>query len=206
MKHIKKIPTLILLLFISISNAQIAVVNPSSEAQLIAINTKLTLLNKATIKQTQVLNKLLSEMKKNNEKTEKIRAYEQEIVEGKKNAPEFVLKSYEVENIIELKSDVVQILKNLKKSVDVLTDLKGNEKKDFVVFYKRKMEEIFYLFKASKDVIGSKSLIEPEQRINIIKNNTDKVKDHLDKLNLYSNNLIKLSEGRKVSNTLINKF
>ena len=195
-----------------ISYSQMVVSDPGATAQIGVTNTKLTLLNTSIQKlnvslqeQNRLLKQMLNTLDKMNGRLESIENMDTELINSKKTAPTYVQNSGEVSDLMFTKEKAVRTFKSIKKSVESLKHLNSGEIRKFIKIYAENMDKVMGYFQNSQNVLTTNSIIEPEERLKIIKRNTTAIDGVIQNVVNYAAALEKISQGRATSNS-INSF
>ena len=175
------------------TNASVGMVN----SQLMNINIQLKAVNKN-------LSRLINLMEKNNNETLKSRKILKEELEAKKQAPAYVTKSTDVSRTIDLKTKILEAYRTSKQTVQQLEHLNRKERQEFFGFAANAILETKNLFKQCNDILKTKAIILPEERLKKVNGINSELESILDNLIVYNNKLSRTNAFRKSRSTLIN--
>lgn len=193
-----------MLLFAIGSTAQIPVTDAATNASIGAVNSQLLNMNIQLKAINKNLGRLINLMEKNNNYTSKSKDILKEELEAKKKAPEYVMKSTDVSMTIDLKERILEAYRTSKNSIQDLKYLERDELQEFTLFTTQAILETKNLFKQCNDILKTKSIILPEERLKKVNNINTKLESVLDNLIAYNNRLSQLNAFRKARRTLIN--
>jgi len=186
------------------STAQIPVTDAATNASIGAVNSQLLNMNIQLKAINKNLGRLINLMEKNNNYTSKSKDILKEELEAKKKAPEYVMKSTDVSMTIDLKERILEAYRTSKNSIQDLKYLERDELQEFTLFTTQAILETKNLFKQCNDILKTKSIILPEERLKKVNNINTKLEIVLDNLIAYNNRLSQLNAFRKARRTLIN--
>ncbi len=195
---------IMMLLFAIGSTAQIPVTDAATNASIGAVNSQLLNMNIQLKAINKNLGRLINLMEKNNNYTSKSKDILKEELEAKKKAPEYVMKSTDVSMTIDLKERILEAYRTSKNSIQDLKYLERDELQEFTLFTTQAILETKNLFKQCNDILKTKSIILPEERLKKVNNINTKLESVLDNLIAYNNRLSQLNAFRKARRTLIN--
>lgn len=175
------------------TNASVGMVN----SQLMNINIQLKAVNKN-------LGRLINLMEKNNNETSKSRKILKEELEAKKTAPDYVMKSRDVSMTLDLKDKILEAYRTSKNSIQKLEYLDREEIKVFTGYTAKAILEAKNLFKQCNEIIKTKSIILPEERLKKVSGINSKLEQLLDGLIAYNNKLSQVNAFREAQLSLIN--
>lgn len=171
--------------------------------QLLKINIQVKSLDIQLTTMNQNLERLIQLLEKNNTLTSKSKEILKEELEAKKTAPIYVMKSTEVFSTVKLKNEILQAYQASKKSISNLENLDSDEIEKFFTYVKSAIGQTTNLFKQSKTILQTKSIINPEERLKKIDAINTKLKEVLDNLKNYNKKLKQLDSSREIRKTLI---
>ncbi len=175
------------------TNASIGI----SNSQLLNINLQLKAVNKN-------LNRLIHLMDKNNRNNRKAKDILKEELEAKKKAPDYVVKSTDVSTTIALRDKIIEAYRTSSNTVQQLNYLEREETQEFVVYATKAILETKNLYAQCNDILKTKSIILPEERLKKVGTINIKLEGVLDGLIAYNHKLSQLNAFRMSRRTLIN--
>tara|TARA_R110001632_G_scaffold105375_1_gene214697 strand:+ start:1123 stop:1773 length:651 start_codon:yes stop_codon:yes gene_type:complete len=175
------------------TNASVGMVN----SQLMNINIELKAVNKN-------LSQLINLMEKNNNETSKSREILKEELEAKKQAPKYVTGSTDVSLAIELKTKILEAYRTSKQTVQELEYLERKEIDEFIGYATNALLETKNLFQQCNEIINTKAIILPEERLKKVDAINLKLETILDNLIVYNHKLSQINSLRESRRTLIN--
>lgn len=184
--------------------AQIPVTDVATNASVGMVNSQLTSINIQLKAVNKNLGRLINLMEKNNNDTSKSRKILKEELEAKKQAPEYVTKSTDVSMTIDLKSKILDAYRTSKQTVQEMEYLDRNETQEFLSYAANAILETKDLFKQCNDILKTKAIILPEERLKKVNGINSKLETILDNLIAYNNKLSQTNAFRKSRRTLIN--
>ena len=184
--------------------AQIPVTDVATNASVGMVNSQLTSINIQLKAVNKNLGRLINLMEKNNNDTSKSRKILKEELEAKKQAPEYVTKSTDVSMTIDLKSKILGAYRTSKQTVQEMEYLDRNETQEFLSYAANAILETKDLFKQCNDILKTKAIIQPEERLKKVNGINSKLETILDNLIAYNNKLSQTNDFRKSRRTLIN--
>ncbi len=199
----KRTVLLFTILFSAISTAQIPVTDAATNASIGLVNSQLTSINIQLKAVNKNLSRLINLMEKNNNETSKSRKILKEELEAKKKAPEYVTKSTDVTMTINLKSKILEAYRTSKQTVQELEYLDQKEKQEFMGYAANAIVETKNLFKQCNDILKTKAIILPEERLKKVNGINTKLETVLDNLIAYNHKLSQTNAYRKARRTLI---
>tara|TARA_R110000765_G_scaffold9911_3_gene30845 strand:- start:26251 stop:26868 length:618 start_codon:yes stop_codon:yes gene_type:complete len=200
----KRTVLLFTILFSAISTAQIPVTDAATNASIGLVNSQLTSINIQLKAVNKNLSRLINLMEKNNNETSKSRKILKEELEAKKKAPEYVTQSTDVSMTIDLKSKILEAYRASKQTVQELEYLDQKEKQEFMGYAANAIVETKNLFKQCNDILKTKAIILPEERLKKVNGINTKLETVLDNLIAYNHKLSQTNAYRKARRTLIN--
>ncbi|MDB4291779.1 hypothetical protein N9954_00110 [Maribacter sp.] len=196
---------LLVSLFTTITlTAQIPVTDVATNASVGIVNSQLTSINIQLKAVNKNLGRLINLMEKNNNDTSKSRKILKEELEAKKQAPEYVTKSTDVSMTMDLKSKILDAYRTSKQTVQEMEYLDRKEIKEFLGYASNAILETKDLFKQCNDILKTKAIIQPEERLKKVNGINSKLETILDNLIAYNNKLSQTNAFRKSRRTLIN--
>lgn len=175
------------------TNASVGMVN----SQLMNINIQLKAMNKN-------LGRLINLMEKNNNETSKSRKILKEELDAKKTAPTYVTKSTDVEMTLDLKDKILEVYRTSRNTVQNFEHLEQKEIQDFLMYSTEAIIDTKNLFKQCTQIIKTKSIIQPEERLKEVNSINSKLEKILDELIAYNNRLEQLNAYRLARKTMVN--
>lgn len=183
--------------------AQIPVTDVATNASIGLVNSQLTSINIQLKAVNKNLSRLINLMEKNNNDTSKSRKILKEELEAKKQAPDYVTKSTDVNMTLDLKSKILEAYRTSKQTVEELEYLERKEAQEFLGFAVNAILETKNLVKQCNDILKTKAIILPEERLKKVNGINGKLETILDNLIAYNNKLIQTNFSRKARRTLI---
>lgn len=199
----KRTVLLFTILFSAISTAQIPVTDAATNASIGLVNSQLTSINIQLKAVNKNLSRLINLMEKNNNETSKSRKILKEELEAKKKAPEYVTQSTDVSMTIDLKSKILEAYRTSKQTVQELEYLDQKEKQEFLGYAANAIVETKNLFKQCNDILKTKAIILPEERLKKVNGINTRLETVLDNLIAYNHKLSQTNAYRKARRTLI---
>ena len=175
------------------TNTSVGMVN----SQLMNVNLELKAINKN-------LSQLINLMEKNNNETSKSREILKEELEAKKQAPKYVTGSTDVSLAIELKTKILEAYRTSKQTVQELEYLERKEIDEFIGYATNALLETKNLFQQCNEIINTKAIILPEERLKKVDAINLKLETILDNLIVYNHKLSQINSLRESRRTLIN--
>ena len=189
---------------------QLPVTDAAANTSLALVNNHLTQINiqiKKTNLQLTTMNKnlerLINLLEKNNTLTSKSKEILKEELEAKKVSPNFVLKSTEVSNAVDLKNKILKVYRTSQQSIKVFKNLDDKESKEFITYTANTVMRATNLFKECKTILYTRAIIQPEERLKKIGDINTKLAKILDDLVAYERRLRQLNSSRDIRRTLI---
>lgn len=206
---------IIVFIFFSMMSSQtifaqiIPVTDAGATGALTSINAQLSIINSGIQKistemssQNQILNQISQTLQEMNQKLGSIEKMDTDLINSKRIAPDYVQSSSEVRDLLEIKDDAIRTLKSIKKTVDGLENLEGKEINEFVTFYGNSLSKITEYFTNSQKALHTGSIIDPEERLKIVKRNTDQIRYVLREIIKFGNMLQTINKGRATSKSI----
>ncbi len=184
--------------------AQIPVTDVATNASVGMVNSQLTSITIQLKAVNKNLIRLINLMEKNNNDTSKSRKILKEELEAKKNAPEYVTRSTDVEMTIDLKNKILKAYRTSQRTVQQFEYLEKKEIQEFLGFAADAIMETKDLFKQCNDILNTKAIILPEERLKKVDGINGKLEAILDGLIDYNSRLSQINASRKARSTLIN--
>ncbi len=175
------------------TNASIGITN----SQLMNINLQLKTMNKN-------LSRLVNLLEKNNNYTSKSKDILKEELEAKKKAPSYVTKSTQVEMTLDLKDKILEAYRTSRNTVQNFEHLERQEIQDFLVYSTEALIGTKNLFKQCNQILNTKSIIHPEERLKEVTSINTKLEVILDELIDYNNRLEQTNSFRLARKAMIN--
>ncbi len=192
------------LLFTMISTSQIPVTDVATNASVGIVNSQLLNINTQLVTVNKNLSQLITLMEKNNSATSKSKDILNEELDAKKKAPEYVMKSTDVNTTIKLKDKILEAYRTSKNSLREFKYLDRDEIQEFTTYTTNTILETKQLFKQCNEILNTKSIIMPEERLKKVNVINTRLEALLDSLIAYNDKLSQLNAFRKASRTLIN--
>lgn len=183
--------------------AQIPVTDAATNASIGISNSQLTNINIQLKAVNKNLSRLINLMEKNYNETSKSRKILKEELEAKKNAPEYVTKSMDVSMTLKLRAKILEAYRTSKQTVQKLEHLEQKEIQEFLAYTANTILETKNLFKQCNDILKTKAIILPEERLKKIYRINGKLETLLDTLIAYNQKLFRVNAFRKAQLTLI---
>jgi len=183
--------------------AQIPVTDAATNASIGIVNNQLLNMNIQLKAVNKNLGRLITLMEKNNNDTSKSRKILKEELEAKKEAPAYVTGSTDVAMTIELKSKILEAYRSSKSTIQKLEYLDRKETREFLGFAAAAILDTKDLFKQCGDILNTKAIILPEERLKKVDGINNRLEKILDGLIAYNNKLSRTNAFRKARYTLI---
>lgn len=184
--------------------AQIPVTDAATNTSIGLVNSQLTSINMQLKSMNKNLGRLVNLLEKNNNMTSKSKDILKEELEAKKKAPVYVTKSTDVERALDLKDKILTAYRTSKNTVQNFKHLEREEIQDFLGYSAEAIIDTKNLFKQCTDIIRTRSIIHPEERLKRINAINGDLEGILDELIRYNGRLEQLNSFRKARTTLIN--
>ncbi|HEA23652.1 hypothetical protein LCGC14_1261010 [marine sediment metagenome] len=184
--------------------AQIPVTDVATNASVGMVNSQLTSMNIQLKAVNKNLVRLINLMEKNNNDTSKSRKILKEELEAKKEAPAYVTGSTDVAMTIELKSKILKAYRSSQNTIQKLEYLERRETREFLVYAAQAILETKNLFKQCNEILNTKAIILPEERLKKVDGINAQLENILDGLIAYNNKLSRTNTYRKSRYTLVN--
>ncbi len=202
--NMKRTLLLLSLLFSAISSAQIPVTDAATNASVGMVNSQLMNINLQLKTVNKNLSRLINLMEKNNNNNRKSKEILKEELEAKKTAPEYVTNSTDVSMTLNLKSKILKAYRTSKQNIQEWKYLEGKEAQEYIVFATQAILETKDLFKQCNEILKTKAIILPEERLKKVNVINTRLESILDGLVAYNNKLSRTNAFRKAGRTLIN--
>lgn len=186
------------------TTAQIPVTDVATNASVGLVNSQLTSINIQLKAVNKNLSRLINLMEKNNNETSRSRKILKEELEAKKNAPEYVTQSTDVETTLDLKAKILKAYRSSRRTVQEFEYLERKEIQEFLGFAADAILETKNLFKQCNEILNTKAIILPEERLKKVEGINGKLEAILDGLIDYNSRLSQVNASRKARRTLIN--
>lgn len=201
MKRTLLIVTIVLPILLT---AQIPVTDAATNASVGMVNSQLLNINRQLKAVNKNLTRLVSLMEKNNNNNRKSKEILKEELDAKKKAPDYVTKSTDVDMTISLKTKILAAYRTSKNTVQQLEYLERDETQKFLVYAAQAIMETKNLFKQCNEILKTKAIIQPEERLKKVSGINVKLETILDNLIAYNDRLFQRNAFRKARRTLIN--
>ncbi|SEC65456.1 hypothetical protein SAMN04489761_3410 [Tenacibaculum sp. MAR_2009_124] len=162
---------------------------------------KMTAQNEVIIKKLADIITLLE--KQNNISKDSKDILDEELT-AKKTTPDYVFSSREIQDAIVLKDKIIRTFNSSKRIIEELEFLERKEIESFITFCARTLRKANSLFKESRKILQTKSIINPEERLKRIDQINIKLESLLDAFNQNTSELRSINHSRKSKNSLIN--
>ncbi len=200
----KKSLLYIMLLFPIAMIAQIPVTDAATNASVGMVNSQLMNINIQLKAVNKNLVRLINLMEKNNNETSKSRRILKEELDAKKTSPDYVMKSTDVGVTLDLRDKILEAYRTSKNSIQKLEHLDRKEIQVFTNYTAKAILEAKKLFKQCNEIIKTKSIILPEERLKKVSGINSKLEELLDGLIAYNNKLSQINAFREARLSLIN--
>lgn len=184
--------------------AQIPVTDAATNSSIGLVNGQLTKINIQLKAVNKNLARLINLMEKNNNETLKSRKILKEELDAKKLAPDYVTQSTDVSVTVDLKSKILEAYRTSKQTVQEFEYLEQKETQEFLMFAANAILETKNLFKQCDNILKTKAIILPEERLKKVNGINDKLETILHNLIAYNHRLSQLNAFRKARRTLVN--
>lgn len=205
----KKLLYLIIIIPIAVFG-QIPVTDAATNTSLALTNNQLLQINMQIKKNSaqlatmnRNLERLINLIEENNTLTSKSKEILKEELNAKKVVPDFVLKSTEVSNTINLKDKIIELYKTSRESIKNFKNLDGKESKEFLAYSANALMQATNLFKECRTILHTQAIIQPEERLKKIDDINTKLTKILDDFIAYEQKLKQLNSSRDIRRTLI---
>jgi len=185
-------------------NAQIPVTDVATNTSVAIANKQLTNVNLQLKMVNNNLLTLIRLMEENNNETSESKEILKEELDAKKTSPDFVLESTDVRMTLNLKDKILEIYRASQKNIRDLEYLEQNEIQEFTAYTARTIVEAKSLFQQCNQIIKTKSLILPEERLKKVNSINSELEKLLAGLIDYNDRLSQINNFRKARLSLIN--
>ncbi len=192
------------LMFTILVSAQIPVTDAATNASIGLVNSQLTNLGIQLKTVNKNLSRLINLMEKNNNNNRKAKEILKEELDAKKNAPDYVMKSTDLNMSIDLKDKILEAYRVSKNSIQEFKYLERHEIQEFTSFTTNVILETKKLFKQCNEILKTTSIILPEERLKKVNGINIQLGALLDSLIAYNDRLAQRNAFRKANRTLIN--
>lgn len=175
------------------TNASIGIVNN----QLLNMNIQLKAVNKNLVR-------LINLLERNNNLTSKSKEILKEELEAKKKAPDYVTQSTDVQMTLNLKDKIIETYRTSRNTVQQFKNLERKEIQEFLLYSTEAIIDTKNLFKQCNQILKTKSIIQPEERLKEVTSINTKLEDILDELIAYNSKMEQLNSYRAARKTMIN--
>ena len=200
----KKIILVKIILFPLLVFGQIPVTDAATNASLGMVNNQLLNINMQLKAMNMNLGRLINLMEKNNNYTSKSKDILKEELDAKKKAPTYVTKSTEVEMTLDLKDKILNAYRDSRNTIQNFEHLEQKEIQNFLVYSAKAVIDTKNLFKQCNEIIKTKSIIQPGERLKEVNSINTKLETILDELIDYNNRLEQINSFRLARISLIN--
>ncbi len=200
----KKLILLKIVLFPLLALGQIPVTDAATNASIGLVNSQLTSINIQLKAMNKNLGRLINLLERNNNLTSKSKDILKEELEAKKTAPNYVTKSTDVGRTMDLKDKIVEAYRTSRNTVQDFEYLERQEIQDFLMYSTDAIIDTKNLFKQCNQIIKTKSIIQPEERLKEVNSINIKLEAILDELIAYNGRLEQTNSFRAARRTLIN--
>lgn len=184
-------------------NAQIPVTDVATNTSVAIANKQLVNMNIQLKMVNNNLATLIRLMKENNNETSESKEILKEELDAKKIAPDFVLESTDVRMTLNLKNKILEIYRASKQNIHELEHLEQNELQEFTAYTARTILETKGLFQQCNQIIKTKSLILPEERLKKVNSINSELEQLLNGLIEYNDRLSQINNFRKARLSVI---
>ncbi|PKA97807.1 hypothetical protein B0O79_1477 [Flavobacteriaceae bacterium MAR_2009_75] len=200
----KKIILIKIILFPILVWGQIPVTDAATNASVGMVNSQLMNINIQLKAMNKNLARLINLLEKNNNLTSKSKDILKEELDAKKSAPTYVTKSTDVEMTISLKDKILEAYRTSRNTVQNFEHLERKELQDFLLYSTDAIIDTKNLFKQCTQIVKTKSIIQPEERLKEVNSINTKLETILDELIDYNNRLEQVNSYRAARKTMIN--
>ncbi|PIB31446.1 hypothetical protein [Maribacter sp. 4G9] len=200
----KRTLSMLIMLIPLLAISQIPVTDAATNASIGMVNSQLTSINIQLKAVNKNLGRLINLMEKNNNNNRKAKEILKEELEAKKKAPDYVMKSTDVSMTLDLKDRILEAYRTSKNTIQELEYLERDEIQEFTLYTANAILESKNLFRQCNDIIKTKSIILPEERLKKVNGINTKLEQLLDGLITYNNKLSQISAFREARKSLIN--
>ncbi len=149
------------------------------------------------------LDKLIDLIEKNNDHTSKSREILKEELDAKKTAPDYVLRSTELSNIIELKDKILETYRSTQEIRGNFKNMDSRETDEFIEFASNTVMGTNKLFEQGRTILNTRSILPSEERLKKINDIAIKLDRLLEGLVAYNKRMKRLDASRGIRKTLI---
>lgn len=200
----KKTAILSTLLFTLMTRAQIPVTDVATNTSIGIVNSQLMNIDLQLKSVNQNLARMINLMEKNNNTNKKAKDILKEELEAKKTAPDYVLKSIDVNRTINIKNKILKAYQTSKNSIQEFKYLERGEILEFTSYTTNAILETRGLFNQYNEILNTRSIILPEERLKKVNGINTRLEDLLDSLIAYNDRLSQLNAFRKTGRSLMN--
>lgn len=181
------------------TNASIGITN----GQLTSINSHLVDMNAQLKAINQNLSQLVNLLDQNNEYALSSKNTLKEELDAKKSAPDYVFNSPDVDKAMDLKDKILEAYRASRNSVQRFKYLDRKETQEFLSYSSDVVRETRSLFQQCTEILRTRSIIQPEERLKKVNAITIKLDQILDGLIAYNAKLSQINSYRMARRTLI---
>ena len=200
MKELLLLKTIIFPIWIS---AQIPVTDAATNANLGVSNKQLVNIHLQLKAVNRNLAQLVRLMERTDTNTAESKNILKEELQAKKSAPDYVLQSPDVFRTLELKSKILEVYHSSKSTIGRLDHLESKEKQEFLKLAADAILETNALFKQCREILTTRAIIQPEERLKKVDEINGKLEGILDSLLAFNNKIRRLNAFRDSQRTLI---
>ncbi len=182
------------------TNASIGITN----GQLTSINSHLVDMNAQLKAINQNLAQLVNLLDQNNEYALSSKNTLKEELDAKKSAPDYVFNSPDVDRAVDLKDKILEVYRASRNSVQHFKYLDRKETQEFLSYTSEVVQETRNLFQQCTEILRTRSIIQPEERLKKVNAINIKLSEILDGLIAYNGKLSQINSYRMARTTLIN--
>lgn len=203
-KDMKKLLFIKIILIPFLALGQIPVTDAATNASIGVVNNRLLNIDIQLKAMNKNLGRLINLLEKNNNLTSKSKDILKEELEAKKTAPTYVTKSTEVGITGNLKDKILEAYRTSRNSVQNYEHLERKEIQDFLIYASQAVIDTKNLFIQCNDILKTKSIIQPEERLKEVNSINTRLEAILDELIGYNGRLEQINSFRLARKTLIN--
>lgn len=181
------------------TNASIGITN----GQLTSINSHLMDTNAQLKAINQNLAQLVNLLDQNNEYALSSKNTLKEELDAKKSAPDYVFNSPDVDRAMDLKDKILEAYRASRNSVQQFKYLDRKETQEFLSYASEVVRETRDLFQQCTEILRTRSIIQPEERLKKVDDINLKLNEILDGLIAYNAKLSRINSYRMARRTLI---
>lgn len=182
---------------------QIPVTDVATNASVGIVNSQLTSINIQMKAMNKNLARLINLLEKNNNLTSKSKDILKEELEAKKKAPTYVTKSTDVATTNNLKDKILEVYRTSRNTVQNFEQLERNELQDFLMYSTEAIIDTKNLFKQCNQILKTKSIIQPEERLKEVNSINTKLEKILEELIDYNDRLKQINSFRLARKTMV---